>query len=118
MGKEKSQKTDEKINITFYLNEEESKKLKQCATACGLSVSEFMRQLCRGTAPQPQPPKEFWKLLNTLYEVHAAFKKYIPYYSAAAETCRDIESFIVELQQAFTIPQQIDWERFFTEGAV
>ena len=73
MSREKS----EKVCITFRLSEEEHEKLKQYSSACGLSTAEFMRQLCRGNAPQPQPEKEFWELLGTLYEVHVAFKFYL-----------------------------------------
>ena len=58
MSREKS----EKVCITFRLSEEEHEKLKQYSSACGLSTAEFMRQLCRGNAPQPQPEKEFWEL--------------------------------------------------------
>lgn len=74
MSREKS----EKVCITFRLSEEEHEKLKQYSSACGLSTAEFMRQLCRGNAPQPQPEKEFWELLGTLYEVHVAFCKVYP----------------------------------------
>lgn len=112
-----NKKADEKVNITFRLNEEESQKLKQYAAACGLSVAEFMRQLCKGNAPQPEPPTEFWQLLNTLYEVHAAFKKCIPYYPTAAETCKEIEDFILELQRTSTSPQRVDVEKL-TENEV
>lgn len=59
MSREKS----EKVCITFRLSEEEHEKLKQYSSACGLSTAEFMRQLCRGNAPQPQPEKEFWEVL-------------------------------------------------------
>lgn len=83
-----SKRNNEKVNITFRLNEEESEKLKQYAAACGLSAAEFIRQLCKGNAPQPQPQAEFWQLMNTLYEVHAAFKKCVPYYPNAAEICK------------------------------
>lgn len=114
MSREKA----EKVNVSFRLTEEESEKLKQCAAACGISVAEFMRQLCRGNAPQPQPPREFWELLNALYEVHAAFQMCIPYYPAAAETCKEIEDFILELQQAFTAPQRFDVAKLIEKGAV
>ena len=80
MSREKPEKDMRKVPITVRLNEEEHEKLKQCAVACGLSAAEFMRQLCKGNAPQPKPEKEFWALLNTLYEVHSAFKKCVPYY--------------------------------------
>ena len=102
MSREKS----EKVCITFRLSEEEHEKLKQYSSACGLSTAEFMRQLCRGNAPQPQPEKEFWELLGTLYEVHAD------------EICREIEDFILELQRNYTLPQQFDMEKLTEQGAV
>ena len=67
-----------------------------------------MRQLCKYNAPQPEPSAELWQLLNTLYEVHAAFKRCVPYYPTAAETCKEIEDFILELQHTFTSPQRFD----------
>ncbi|MEY8392590.1 hypothetical protein AALA98_14735 [Lachnospiraceae bacterium 45-W7] len=118
MSKKKLEKNVRNVPITVRLNEEESRYLKNCAAACGLSAAEFMRQLCRGNAPQPQPEKEFWELLNTLYEVHAAFKKCIPYFPSAAEICKKIEQLAVNLQQRFTMPQPFDIENFVGKGEV
>ena len=88
MSREKSEKDVRNVPITVRLNEEEHEKLKQCAAACGLSAAEFMRQLCKGNAPQPQPKTEFWELLDKLYEVHNAFKKCIPYYQLPLKSVR------------------------------
>ena len=118
MSREKPDKNVRNVSITVRLNEEESKKLKQCAADCGLPAAGFMRQLCIGKAPQPQPVKEFWELLNTLYEVHAAFKKCVPYFPSAAEICKEIEQLVVDLQQEFTMPQKINVEEFIQKGAV
>ncbi len=118
MNREKSEKDVRNVPITVRLNEEEHEKLKQCAAACGLSVAEFMRQLCKGHAPQPKPKIEFWKLLNRLYEVHDAFKKCVPYYPTAAEICKEIEDFILELQQKTTLPQRFSVEELTEHGAV
>ena len=118
MSKEKSEKGVRNVPITVRLNEGEHEKLKQCAAACGLSAAEFMRQLCKGNAPQPKPKTEFWELLNKLYEVHDAFKKCVPYYPAAAEICKEIEDFILELQQAFTSPQRFEIGQLIEKGAV
>ncbi len=52
MSREKSEKNKRNVPITVRLNKEEHEKLKHCAAACGLSVAEFMRQLCKGNAPQ------------------------------------------------------------------
>ena len=118
MSKEKSEKGVRNVPITVRLNEGEHEKLKQCAAACGLSATEFMRQLCKGNAPQPKPKTEFWELLNKLYEVHDAFKKCVPYYPTTAEICKEIEDFILELQQKTTLPQRFSIEELTEQGAV
>ena len=118
MSREKPEKDMRKVPITVRLNEEEHEKLKQCAVACGLSAAEFMRQLCKGNAPQPKPKTEFWELLNRLYEVHDAFKKCVPDYPTAAEICKEIEDFILELQQKTTLPQRFNVEELTEQGAV
>ena len=56
--------------------------------------------------------------LGTLYEVHVAFKKCIPYAPSADEICREIEDFILELQRNYTLPQQFDMEKLTEQGAV
>lgn len=114
MSREKS----EKVCITFRLSEEEHEKLKQYSSACGLSAAEFMRQLCRGNAPQPMPQTEFWELLGKLYEVHDAFRKCVPFYPAAAEICKEIEQLVMDLQQRFTMPQPFDMEKYAGKGGV
>lgn len=61
---------NKEVRIKVRLSEEENEELKRCAGACGMSQSEFIRQLCKGKTPKPKPTKEFWELLNTLYSVH------------------------------------------------
>ena len=90
----------EKVRIKVRLSEEENEKLKRCASACGLSQSEFIRQLCKGKTPKPKPAKEFWELLNTLYSVHNGFQKCAKYEHSVLEICKEIESLILDLQEA------------------
>lgn len=92
--------TNKEVRIKVRLTEEENEKLKRCAEACGLSQSAFIRQLCKGKAPKPQPQKEFWELLNTLYSVHNGFQKCARYEPSALEICKKIESLILALQEA------------------
>ena len=62
--------------------------------------AEFIRQLCKGKTPKPQPSKEFWELLNTLYSVHNGFQKCAKYEPSALEICKEIECLILDLQEA------------------
>ena len=92
-------KNKDTIRISLRLSEEEKKKLERSAEICGLSQSEFVRQLCQGKTPKPKPTKEFWKLLEALYEVHSGFKKCAKYEPSALNICKEIECLILDLQE-------------------
>lgn len=60
------EKNKDKIRVSVWLSEAENEKLKLSAKLCGLSESEFVRQLCKGKTPKPQPTKEFWEMLEAI----------------------------------------------------
>lgn len=95
-----NKESNRKVRIKVRLSEEESEKLKRCSAACGLSQSAFIRQLCKGKAPKPQPQKEFWELLNALYDVHNGFQNCVKYEPSALSICKEIECLILDLQEA------------------
>ena len=90
-----NKESDKKVRIKVRLSEEESR----CAAACGLSQSALIRQLCKGKVPKPQPKKEFWELLNALYDVHNSFQNCVKYEPPALEICKEIEGLILDLQE-------------------
>ena len=47
-----SKKKDKKP-ITVWLDDEENEMLKRYSKMCGLSQTEFIRQLCKGNTPKP-----------------------------------------------------------------
>ena len=91
---------DKKVRIKVRLSEEENEKLKRCASACGLSQSALIRQLCKDKAPKPQPQKEFWEVLEALYSVHNSFKSCAKFEPSTLEICKEIERLILDLQEA------------------
>lgn len=95
-----SKENNKEVRIKVRLSKEENEKLKRCSAMCGLSQSEFIRQLCKGKTPKPQPTKDFWKLLETLYDVHDSFQNCVKYEPSALEVCKEIESLILDLQEA------------------
>ena len=90
-------KNKDSVRISVRLSEEEKEKLKRSAEICGLSQSEFVRQLCKGKTPKPT--KEFWELLEALYEVHKRFKECAKYEPSALNICKEIECLILDLQE-------------------
>lgn len=94
-----NKENNKKVRIKVRLSEEENEKLKRCSTVCGLSQSEFIRQLCKGKTPKAKPTREFWKLLETLYSVHSGFRECAKYELSALEICKEIECLILDLQE-------------------
>ena len=70
-----NKESDKKVRIKVRLSEEENEKLK------------------------PQPQKEFWELLNALYDVHNSFQKCSKYEPSALSICKEIEGLILDLQE-------------------
>ena len=92
-------KNYDNVRISVRLTEEEKGKLERSAEICGLSQAEFVRQLCKGKTPKPKPTKEFWELLEALYEVHKRFKECAKYEPSALNICKEIECLILDLQE-------------------
>ena len=89
----------EKVRIKVRLTEEENEKLKQNSALCGLTQSEYVRQLCKGVHPKPKPSEVFWELMNELYKVHSALRQCAKYEPSAGEICADIEQLVLDLQE-------------------
>lgn len=92
-------KNYDNVRISVRLTKEEKEKLERSAEICGLSQAEFVRQLCKGKIPKPQPSKEFWELLEVPYEVHKGFKACAKYEPSALNVCKEIECLILDLQE-------------------
>ena len=90
---------EEKVRIKVRLTEEENEKLKQNSALCGLTQSEYVRQLCRGIHPKPKPPDAFWELMNELYKVHSSLAECAKYVPSTGEICTEIEQLVLDLQE-------------------
>ena len=90
---------EEKVRIKVRLTEEENEKLKQNSTLCGLTQSEYVRQLCSGIRPKPKPPEAFWELMNELYRVHSSLAECAKYEPSAREIRTEIEQLVLDLQE-------------------
>lgn len=66
---------EEKVRIKVRMTEEEKEKLERNSALCGLTQSEYVRQLCRGIHPKLKPPDAFWQLMDELYKAHSDLSK-------------------------------------------
>ena len=90
---------DEKVCLKVRLTEEEKTKLEHDAALCGLTQSEYFRQICLGKRPRPKQPPEFWELLDALYEVHDKLERLTAHCPEAVEECFRIERLVLLLQE-------------------
>ena len=90
---------NEKVRLKIRLSEEEKAKLEHDAALCGLSQSEYVRQVCLGKRPRPKQPPEFWELMDTLYEIHGKLEQLTAYCPEAAEECARFERLVLFLQE-------------------
>ena len=90
---------EEKVRIRVRLTEEEKEKLERNSALCGLTQSEYVRQLCQGVHPKPKPPDVFWELMDELYKTHSDLKECARYEPSALELCAEIERLVLDLQE-------------------
>ena len=90
---------EEKVRIKVRLTEEEKEKLERNIALCGLTQSEYVRQLCRGIRPKPKPPDVFWELMDELYKAHSNLKECAKYEPSALKLCAEIEQMVLDLQE-------------------
>lgn len=95
-----NRESNEKVRIKVRLTEEENQKLEHDSTLCGLSQSEYVRQLCRGIHPKPKPPEVFWQMMNELYQIHSALRECGKYEPSVLKICTEIEQLVLDLQEA------------------
>ena len=95
-----NRESNEKVRIRVRLTEEKNQKLEHDSALCGLSQSEYVRQLCRGIHPKPKTPDVFWELMSELYQIHSALRECAKYEPSALEICTEIEQLVLSLQEA------------------
>ena len=90
---------DEKVRLKIRLDDTEKAKLEYKAALCGLTRSEYLRQLCLGRQPRPKQPPEFWDLLDALYEVHGQLERLAASRLEVAEDCSRLERLVLLLKE-------------------
>lgn len=88
---------NQKVKVS--LSDEEKMKLEHDAARCGLSQSEYLRQICLGKTPHAKPPAEFWELMEAIYDLQKLWKELVIYYPEAADECRRLENLVLFLQK-------------------
>ena len=97
------------IEIMLWLNDEEIKLLRKNASKCGLSHSEYIRNLINGHKPKEQPTDEIFTMLNQLRGIATNLNQIarkantlnfvdVPYYK---KTYQKLSDFIKKFENEF-----------------
>lgn len=90
---------DEKVHLKIRLTEEEKAKLEHDAVLCGLTQTEYIRQVCLGRQLRPKPPAEFWELMDALYALHDTLERLAIRCAEFKPDCREVERIVLLLQE-------------------
>lgn len=107
-------KDKEIIRKSIRLSDEEAADLKAKADLCGLTETEFIRQLIRGQVPKPLPEDRFWDKMNELYECHSRLKRRADQYKNDpklhqffSERADELQGLVIRIIERFTQPEPI-----------
>ena len=89
---------DEKVRLKIRLDDAEKAKLEHEAALCGLTKSEYLRQLCWAGSP-PQTAAGVLGAAGRLYEVHAQLERIAARCPEAAGECSRLERLVLFLQE-------------------
>ena len=107
-------KSERTIRKTFRLSDEEADKLKANADLCGLSETEYLRQLIVGNRPKALPDDRFWDKMNELYECHSKLKRRAQQFENESELNRfytdradELQDLVMRIIEEYTQPEQL-----------
>ena len=66
---------EKSAQVHFRITEKEKERLKRNAEKCGLSQSEYFRQLINGYQPKTLPPMEYLALKDRITDLYLEFNE-------------------------------------------
>ena len=66
---------EKSAQVHFRITEKEKERLKHNAEKCGLSQSEYFRQLVNGYQPKALPPMEYFALKDRITDLYLEFNE-------------------------------------------
>ena len=87
--------------LNIRLSQTEMDKLSRNARRCGLSKSNYIRMLLSGYVPKESPPVEYNALIGIMSDVYSKLQL-----QHSDEAAKELQSAIVQLQTALTLPER------------
>ena len=97
----------EAIKFTLRLPPKLKRRLERLARERGVSQSKYLCALIAGKSSEAIPPKQFWDVMQQLYDIHELLLRAANQSPQFAEAARRLERSIVELQEAYTLNVEV-----------
>ena len=95
------------IKTTIRLPPKLKRKLERLARDRGMSQSKFVCSLIDGRPSESMPPKQFWDVMQQLYDIHEMLLRAANLSPQFKEAAHRLERSIVELQEAYTLDEEV-----------
>ena len=97
----------ETIKTTIRLPPKLKRRLERLARDRGMSQSKYLCSLLEGKSSEAVPPKQFWDVMQQLYDIHEMLLRAANLSPQFKEAAHRLERGIVELQQAYTLDEEV-----------
>ena len=97
----------ETVKTTIRLPPKLKRKLERLARNRGISQSKYVCGLIAGKSSEALPPKQFWDVMQQLYDIHEMLLRAANLSPQFTEAARRLERSIVELQEAYTLDEEV-----------
>ncbi len=96
----------ETIKFTLRLPPKLKRRLERLARDRGMSQSKYVCSLLEGKPSESVPPKQFWDVMQQLYDIHEMLLRAANLSPQFREAAHQLEHSIVELQEAYTLDEE------------
>ena len=97
----------EAIKFTLRLPPKLKRRLEKLARERGVSQSQYLCALIAAKSSEAIPPKQFWEVMQQLYDIHEMLLRTANLSPQFTEAARRLERKIVELQEAYTLDEDV-----------
>ena len=97
----------ETMKTTIRLPPKLKHRLERLARDRGMSQSKYVCSLIDGKSSEAIPPKQFWDVMQQLYDIHEMLLRVANLSPQLTEAAHRLERSIVELQEAYTLDEEV-----------
>ena len=97
----------ELVEFTIRMPPKLKRKLERLSKEHGLSQAKYLCSLLEGRSSEAAPLRQFWDVMQQLYDIHEMLLRAANLSPQFKEAAHRLERSIVELQEAYTLDEEV-----------